>query len=102
MGVNDVLTALHVVYNSARSGWATRVTVTPGTDTQPYSAPYGSFTGARLDGRTANWDSNGDQLLSYSEVQYDLAVKTVASQVPKTAAGDLDLSFLTSGILRFS
>ena len=68
VGVNDVVTALHVVYNSARSGWATRVTVTPGADTQPYSAPYGSFTGARLDGRTANWDSNGDQLLSYYEV----------------------------------
>ena len=74
VGVNDVVTALHVVYNSARGGWATRVTVTPGADTQPYSAPYGSFTGARLNGRTANWDSNGDQLLSYSEVQYDLAV----------------------------
>ena len=63
-----------MVYNSARGGWATRVTVTPGADTHPYSTPYGSFTGARLNGRTANWDSNGDQLLSYSEVQYDLAV----------------------------
>ena len=74
VGVNDVLTALHVVYNSARGGWATRVTVKPGADTQPYSAPYGSFTGARLDRRTNNWDTNGDQLLSYAEAQYDLAV----------------------------
>ena len=31
-----------------------------------------------------------------------LAVKTAASQVPKTAAGDLDLSFLEGDTLRFS
>lgn len=69
-----MLTALHVVFNSARGGWATSVTITPGADTQPYNAPYGSFTGSRLNGRTANWDTNGDQLLSYAEAQYELAV----------------------------
>ena len=74
VGVNDVLTALHVVFNTARGGWATSVTITPAVDTQPYNAPYGSFTGSRLNGRTTNWDSNGDQLLSYAEAQYDLAV----------------------------
>ena len=74
VGVNDVLTALHVVFNSARGGWATSVTVTPGADTQPYDAPFGSFTGSGLIGRTSNWDTNGDQLLSYAEAQYDLAV----------------------------
>ena len=74
VGVNDVLTALHVVFNSARGGWATSVTITPGADTQPYDAPFGSFTGSRLNGRTGNWDTNGDKLLSYAEAQYDLAV----------------------------
>lgn len=74
VGVNDVLTALHAVYNLDRGGWATSVKVTPAADTLPFEAPYGSFTASRLDGRTANWDTNGDQLLSYAEVQYDLAV----------------------------
>ena len=69
-----MLTALHVVFNSARGGWATSVTITPVADTQPYSAPYGSFTGSRMNGRTANWDTNGDQLLSYAEAQCALAV----------------------------
>ena len=39
VSVNDVLTALHVVFNSARGGWATSVIITPGADTQPYNAP---------------------------------------------------------------
>lgn len=74
VGVNDVLTALHVVFDSTRGGWATSVTITPAADTQPYDAPYGSFTGSRFSGRTANWDTDGDRQLSYAEVQYDLAV----------------------------
>ena len=74
VGANDVLTALHVVYNSARGGWATSVTVTPAADTQPFSAPYGSFTGSRFNGRTNDWNSDGLPGLSFDEVQYDLAV----------------------------
>ena len=74
VGVNDVLTALHVVFDSKRGGWAASVTITPAADTQPYNAPYGSYTGSRFNGRTGNWDSNGDRLLSYAEAQYDLAV----------------------------
>ena len=81
VGVNDVLTALHVVFNSARGGWATSVTVTPAADTQPYDAPYGSFAGSRLNGRVANWDSNGDHLLSYAEVQFDLAVIGLSQRI---------------------
>lgn len=74
VGVNDVLTALHVVFNSGRGGWATGVTVWPGADTQPFEAPFGSFSARRLAGRTQNWDTNGDNLLTDAEAQYDLAV----------------------------
>ena len=39
VGVNDVLTALHVVFDNTRGGWAASVTITPAADTQPYNAP---------------------------------------------------------------
>ena len=75
VGPNDILTALHVVYNANRGGWATSITVYPGADTSPFSAPYGSFTNwGRVNGRTTNWDTNGDGLLSDAEAQYDLAL----------------------------
>ena len=45
-GVNDVLTALHVVFDSIRGGWTSSVAITPAADTQPYNAPYGSYMGA--------------------------------------------------------
>lgn len=74
VGVNDVLTAMHVVYNGDRGGWATSVTVSPAADTQPFEAPFGSFMASRLSGRTQNWDADANGLLSYAEAQYDLAV----------------------------
>ncbi|WP_372826915.1 hypothetical protein [Polaromonas sp.] len=75
VGPNDILTALHVLYDANRGGWATSVTVTPGADTRPFDAPYGSFTNwGRFSGRTSNWDTDGDGLLSSAESQYDLAV----------------------------
>ncbi len=83
VGPNDVLTALHVVYNERKpGGWATSITVTPGADTSPFSAPYGSFTNwGRVNGRTANWDTDGDQLLSALEAQYDLALVGMRSRI---------------------
>ncbi|MDP3137277.1 MAG: M10 family metallopeptidase C-terminal domain-containing protein [Burkholderiaceae bacterium] len=85
VGPNDVLTALHAVYNTAYGGWANSVTVIPGADTSPYNAPYGSFTNwGNISGRTTNWDSNGDGLLTDAESQYDLALIGM-----KTRIGDI-------------
>lgn len=82
VGPNDILTALHVVFNAERGGWATSVTVTPGYDKSPVSAPYGAFTNfGSLVGRTDNWDTNGDGLLTNAEAQYDLAVIGMRSRI---------------------
>ena len=35
VGVNDVLTAMHVVYDAMRGGWATQITISPAADTIP-------------------------------------------------------------------
>lgn len=76
VGQNDVLTAMHVVFNSARGGWASSVNIYPGADSRPVlDAPFGSFgNGWRISTRTGNWDANGDGLLSDNEAQYDLAL----------------------------
>ncbi len=76
VGLNDVLTAAHVVYNAPRGGFATELTIYPGADTKPYiDTPFGSFgNGWRISTRTANWDRNGDGLLTDAESQYDLAL----------------------------
>lgn len=76
VGANDVLTAMHVVFNSARGGWASSVAIYPGADTRPvFDAPLGSFgNGWRISARTTNWDQNGDGLMSDSEAQFDLAL----------------------------
>src|SRR5688500_3723693 len=64
VGINDVLTALHVVYDADLGGWAQSITIVPGADTSPYSAPFGSFSQVgTLSGRAANWDMDGDGLL---------------------------------------
>ncbi len=39
VGNNDVLTAQHVVYDASHGGYATSITVTPGADSSPYTAP---------------------------------------------------------------
>ncbi|MGO1120401.1 trypsin-like peptidase domain-containing protein [Rhodovibrionaceae bacterium A322] len=70
VGQNDVLTAAHVVYNAQLGGIATSVTVYPGRD-GTYS-PHGSFVGDRVN--YYEWDSDGDNLLSQYETQYDVAV----------------------------
>lgn len=83
IGFNDVLTALHVVFDAQRGGWATRVVITPGADTDPrFAAPYGSFSDVgALDGRSANWDLDGDGLLTDRESQGDLVVLGMNSRI---------------------
>ncbi len=76
MGPNDLLTALHMVFNAGRGGWATGIVATPGADTAPFfDDPYGSFSDlGSLNGRVLNWDVDGDGLLTSAESQNDLAV----------------------------
>jgi V8-like Glu-specific endopeptidase len=85
IGINDVLTAAHVVYNADRGGFATSVTVMPAADTEPFLIePYGSFDVGLMNVRVGNWDANGDQLVSPSEAQYDLAVLGMRSSIGST------------------
>lgn len=76
VGQNDVLTAMHVVFNSDRGGWASTVTIYPGADTKPsLVTPFGAFgNGWRISTRTTDWDADGNGLLSDNEAQYDLAL----------------------------
>jgi V8-like Glu-specific endopeptidase len=75
IGYNDVLTALHVVYQSEHGGWANDISVLPAADTKPWITPYGKFDNAgSVVGRAANWDLNGDGLLTQSESAGDLAL----------------------------
>lgn len=76
VGVNDVLTAMHVVFNQSRGGWATQISISPGADTKPYLVqPLGEFNDwGRLSSRTMDWDRNGDDLIDQAEAQWDLAV----------------------------
>jgi V8-like Glu-specific endopeptidase len=86
IGRNDVLTALHVVYRAEHGGWASTVGVTPGADTAPFDAPYGTFTNwGTVDGRTGNWDPDNDGFLTDSEAQWDLAVIGLRSPIGETS-----------------
>lgn len=90
VGVNDVLTAAHVVYNADRGGYAVGITVSPAADTFPSLVePYGSFSDwGVVHVRTSNWDSDGDGLLTQAEAQYDLAViglRTAIGEVTGTS-----------------
>ena len=49
VGVNDVLTANHVVYSAVHGGVARSITIYPGADTNPYLA-YAAVLAAGLDG----------------------------------------------------
>src|SRR5688500_2316648 len=81
VGYNDVLTALHAVYD-AQHGWASSVEIIPAADTQPWSEPYGSFTNVgTMVGRAANWDLNGDGLLTSAESAGDLALIGMNSRI---------------------
>lgn len=82
VGYNDVLTALHVVYEASRGGWATSISITPAADTWPWSRPYGDFTNVgTVVGRAANWDLNGDGLLTQAESAGDIALIGMKSRI---------------------
>jgi V8-like Glu-specific endopeptidase len=82
VGPNDVLTALHVVYEPAHGGWAKLIDLAPGADTRPHSEPFGHFGSfGSLEGRAATWDFNGDGLLSAEESAGDLALIGMNSRI---------------------
>lgn len=83
VGYNDVLTALHAVFDATKGGWATRVTITPGADTSPvFTAPFGQFTNVgSMVGRAENWDLTGDGLLTQAESQGDMALLGMTSRI---------------------
>lgn len=77
VGLNDVLTADHAIYDANLGGFATSIMVVPGADTSPsLVSDYGFYTDvAVVFARTADWDS-GDSpgLLTPDESQVDLAL----------------------------
>jgi V8-like Glu-specific endopeptidase len=82
VGYNDVLTALHAVYDREKGGWATKVTISPAADTSPFLTPYGQFSDVgSMVGRATNWDLNGDGLLTQAESQGDLALLGMKSRI---------------------
>lgn len=78
VGANDVLTALHVVYDEKHGGWATRAVVTPAADVDDaagsFSAELGTYGATRVMGYSNNWDTNHDGLLTKYESGHDLAL----------------------------
>jgi len=103
VGINDMLTALHVVYDESRGGWAKDLVVYPGTDTVPnITAPFGVFTDVgSMVGRAPNWDLNGDGLLTDEESQGDLALVGFKSPIGDTTGWlpVTDMQFSFSGVL---
>jgi V8-like Glu-specific endopeptidase len=83
VGVNDVLTALHAVYDTTRGGWASDVTIVPGTAILPaINAPFGEFTDVgSMVGRAPNWDLDGDGFLTQQESSGDLALVGLKSPI---------------------
>lgn len=76
VGQNDVLTALHVVYNASLGGWAQAIAISPAADTEPHLVqPLGEFTDfGLLASRMSDWDADGDGWLTFAESQWDLAL----------------------------
>lgn len=76
VGANDVLTALHVIYNADHGGWATQVVVTPRAviSGSTFSAPLGTYSAASWTGYSSNWDTNNDGTPSLAESGHDLAL----------------------------
>jgi V8-like Glu-specific endopeptidase len=85
IGYNDVLTALHVVYEAELGGWATSIEIIPAADTSPWREPYGEFTNVgSVVGRAANWDTDGDGLLTQAESAGDLALIGMTTRIGDT------------------
>ncbi len=82
IGYNDVLTALHQVYQEELGGWASSITIIPGADTQPSLKPFGEFTNVgMLSARAADWDLDNDGLLTQNESAGDLALLGMTTRI---------------------
>lgn len=90
VGTNDVLTALHVIYNADHGGWATYVSVTPGAlvGSNGFSAPLGTYSAESWTGYSSNWDTNNDGIPSLAESGHDLGLLNF----------DLNLASLTGSL----
>ncbi|WP_434775496.1 DUF4214 domain-containing protein [Pseudomonas oryzihabitans] len=90
VGTNDVLTALHVIYNADHGGWATHVSVTPGAlvGSNSFSAPLGTYSAESWTGYSSNWDTNNDGIPSLAESGHDLGLLNF----------DLNLASLTGSL----
>lgn len=100
VGTNDVLTALHVVFDSAHGGWTTKVMVTPGAfvddSVGSFSAPFGTYSASNWVGRTTNWDTDGDHLLTIKESSQDLALIGLDVNIAAATNGVLTVGSSTS------
>ena len=84
VGLNDVLTALHAVYDPQRGGFAQKIAVFPGADTSPFfNAPFGEFSVRPQDisARAPTWDDDGDGLLTPAESAVDLALLGLGTRI---------------------
>ena len=81
VGVNDVLTATHVIYEPAHGGWATSLGVFPGADynsalgyyqDKPYTL--GAYTWRSTGWITQTFADQDDGQLTFAESQYDIAI----------------------------
>lgn len=103
VGVNDVLTAMHVVYDTSRGGWAQQISISPAADTAPSLVqPLGVYTDwGRISTRTGNWDQDGDGLLTTAEAQWDLAVIGMQSRIGDVTGwvGSADTANSLSGLM---
>lgn len=100
VGINDVLTALHVVFDATHGGWATKVMVTPGAfvdeSAGSFSAPFGTYSASNWVGRTTNWDTDGDHLLTIKESSQDLALIGLDINIAAATGGVLTVGNSTS------
>ena len=82
VGINDVLTAKHVVYDSRHGGYAASITVIPAADTTPFDAPHGTFSDVREIKLRDLWSEfRSDGFLSAAESERDLALLGLATRI---------------------
>ena len=98
VGINDVLTASHLLYRAEDGGSATSVTVYPGYNNG--IAPFGAYVGAIWSSYRADLD--GDGLFPAQEAQYDVGIIGFTARIgllvgefgidPNGASGDYNLT----------
>ncbi|TXM65504.1 DUF4214 domain-containing protein [Methylobacterium sp. WL69] len=94
VGVNDVLTASHVVWNAAR-GTATKVTVAPGYDNG--ASPFGTYEAKLLNYYL--WDANRDGLVSTTEADEDVAILGFTERLSdRTGSFGLDPAYASGDV----